>query len=255
MVTGATFADQVVIVTGAAGHIGAAAAQAFAAQGASVGCLDIADPGETAAKITADGGDVVSLTVDLRDEGETARAVADVLGWRSRIDVLVNMAGIFYGVPRVPFWEIDAATWDLVVESNMRSAFLCGKAVSGPMRAAGRGRIVNVSSNTSVFGMPNFLHYVGAKAGLVGMTRSMARELGPSGIAVNAVAPGLVHTARTREELKPDYLDSVVAGQCLRSALEIPDVVNAVLFLASPASRMITGQTLLVNGGASMGPF
>lgn len=249
------FADQVVVLTGAAGHIGAGVAAALAGQGAAVVCLDVVEASRTTTGITNDGGAALGLVADLREAEAVTQAFGEALAWRGRVDALVNMAGVFYGVPRVPFWEIDPDTWATVVDSNMRTAFLCAKAASEPMRAAGHGRIVNVSSNTSVFGMANFLHYVGAKAGIVGMTRGMARELGPFGIGVNAVAPGLVHTARTRDELAADYLDTVVAGQCLRFPLEVADVVNAVMFLASPASRMITGQTLLVNGGASMGPF
>ncbi|MGH3470458.1 MAG: SDR family NAD(P)-dependent oxidoreductase, partial [Nocardioidaceae bacterium] len=140
-------------------------------------------------------------------------------------------------------------------ESNVRTAFLCAKAVSAPMREARSGRIVNVSSSTAAFGMADFLHYVTAKAGIVGMTRSMARELGPYGVAVNAVAPGLVRTERGVADLGADYFERVAAGQCLREPIEIDDVCEAVKFLASGSARMITGQTLLVNGGASMGPF
>jgi NAD(P)-dependent dehydrogenase (short-subunit alcohol dehydrogenase family) len=142
-----------------------------------------------------------------------------------------------------------------MIGSNMRTTFLACKAVSVPMRAAGRGRIVNVSSNVSVFGMSNFMHYAAAKAALVGMTRSMARELGPFGVAVNAVAPGLVNTTRSQGELAPEYLQAVVNGQCLRSPIEVSDVVHAVAFLSSDESRLITGQTLLINGGAAMGSF
>lgn len=250
-----SFTDQVVIVTGAAGHIGAACAEELARQGAIVGCLDVADPAQVVERIAGAGGHALGAAVDLRDEESTRAAAGDIATKYGRIDALINMAGIFYGVPRVPFWEIDVTTWNTVIESNLRSAFLATKAVSGPMRTASRGRIVNVSSSVAAFGMANFLHYGSAKAGIVGMTRGMARELGPFGIAVNAIAPGLVHTKRTQGELSADYLDSVVNGQCLRTPIKVDDVVNAVLFLASEASRVITGQTLLVNGGAAMGAF
>lgn len=247
--------DQVAIVTGAAGAIGSAVATEFAAMGAKVACLDVVAPGDVVERINGAECRAIAVRADLTDEEAVTSAVAEVLEWGGRADVLVNMAGLYYGVPRVPFWEIDLGTWGAVVESNLRTAFLCARAVSAPMRSAGRGRIVNVSSNVSVFGMANFMHYVSAKAALVGMTRSMARELGPFGVAVNAVAPGLVRTPRGVDELTPAYWDSVVAGQCLRSPIEIADVVNAVAFLSCDQSRMITGQALLVNGGASMGPF
>jgi 3-oxoacyl-[acyl-carrier protein] reductase len=241
---------QVAVVTGAAGAIGSATATELAEMGAAVACMDLVDATATAERF---GG--LAVQADLTDEQAVAAAVETVMGWSGQLDILVNMAGLYYGVPRVPFWEIEAGTWDAVVDSNLRTAFLCSKAASAPMRAAGRGRIVNVSSNVSVFGMANFMHYVSAKAALVGMTRAMARELGPFGIAVNAVAPGLVRTPKGTEELAAPYWDTVVAGQCLRSPIEVADVVHAVVFLSSPRSRMVTGQTLLVNGGASMGPF
>lgn len=249
------FVGEAVIVTGAAGYIGAGCAEELARQGANVGCIDIVDPGPVVEQIVAAGGTARGVTADLRDEEAATAAVAEIVQEFGRVDGLVNMAGVFYEVPRVPFWEIDSTTWDLLVESNLRTAFLTTKAASEQMRSAGHGRIVNVSSNVATFGMANFLHYGSAKAGIVGMTRGMARELGPFGIAVNAVAPGLVHTPRTVGGLPPEYLEEVTSGQLLRRPIEVADVVNAVLFLVSATNRVITGQTLLVNAGASMGAF
>lgn len=244
------------IVTGGAGHIGSEAATVFAGHGAKIAVVDIVDPRPVAERIAAAGGQALPITADMNDPDAVAGMVGAVQEFSGgTIDFLVNFAGLFNDVPRVPFWEIDPLTWDAVVESNLRTAFLCTTAVSGPMRDAGSGRIVHVSSNTSAFGMGNFLHYTSAKAGLVGMARSMARELGPYGIAVNAVAPGLVHTKAVVAAQQPQYLDQVVSGQCLREPIVERDIVNAVGFLVSPASRMITGQTLLVNGGATMGSF
>lgn len=249
------FDNQVAVVTGAAGAIGSAVAAEFAASGAAVACLDLADPAAVTQSLVDSGADALGVKADLTAEAEVEGALGQIMERWGRVDVLINMAGLYYSVPRVPFWEIDPATWDLVITSNVRTAFLCARAVAGPMRAAERGRIVNVSSNVSAFGMANFMHYVSAKAAIVGMTRAMAREMGPSGVAVNAVAPGLVRTAKGSEELAQQYWDMVVAGQCLRSEIQIQDVVDAITFLASSRSRMITGQTLLVNGGATMGSF
>lgn len=244
------------IITGGAGHIGSRAATVFAENGAKVVIVDIADPHPLAERITAAGGEVLPITADMNDPDAVAAmvdAAAEFSG--GAIDFLVNFAGLFNDVPRVPFWEIDVATWDSVVESNMRTAFLCTRAVSEPMRRARSGRIVHVSSNTAAFGMGNFLHYTSSKAALVGMARSMARELGPHGIAVNAIAPGLVHTPAVVAAQESKYLDQVVSGQCLHQPILVDDIVDAVGFLASSASRMVTGQTLLVNGGATMGSF
>lgn len=249
------FTGQVVVVTGASGFIGRRTAAAFAADGAAIACLDIADTSAVVESLKSSGADAWGLTVDLSEAVAAAHAFEQVLQWRGRVDVLVNMAGLYYNVPRIPFWEIDVDTWNAVIDSNLRNAFLCAQAASRPMREAGRGRIVNLSSNTAVFGMANFMHYDAAKAGVVGMTRAMARELGPFGIGVNAVAPGLVRTEGGMKALAPEYWEQVVAGQCLRTPIEVDDVVNAVTFLSGKGSRAITGQTLLVNAGASMGAF
>lgn len=244
------------IVTGGAGHIGSEAATVFAGHGAKIAVVDIVDPRPVAERIAAAGGRALPIMADMNDPVAVAAMVDEVLAFSGgTIDFLVNFAGLFNDVPRVPFWEIDIEAWDAVVESNLRTAFLCTRAVSEPMRRAGAGRIVHVSSNTAAFGMGNFLHYTSAKAGLVGMARSMARELGPYGIAVNAIGPGLVHTLAVVSAQEQQYLDLVVNGQCLRQPIVERDIVNAVGFLVSPASRMITGQTLLVNGGATMGSF
>ena len=247
--------QQVVVVTGAAGFIGSRCCAAFAAAGADVAGLDLVDPAAATASVCEQGREALTVQADLADADQVRDCFARVLDWKGRIDVLVNMAGLYYKIPRIPFWEIDIETWNSMVANNLRTAFLCAQAAAPHMRDAGRGRIVNVSSNTAVFGMANFMHYNAAKAGIVGMTRGMARELGPFGIAVNAVAPGLVRTQGGVEALAPEYWDQVVAGQCLRSPIEVDDVVEAVTFLGSDRSRMITGQTLLVNGGASMGSF
>ncbi|HVB70488.1 MAG TPA: SDR family NAD(P)-dependent oxidoreductase [Acidimicrobiales bacterium] len=248
-------ADQVALVTGASGAIGSHLAVELARRGAHVVAIDLLDTKSVVARITSEGGRAIGIEADLRDEVMVNRAFDEALAWRGRVDVLVNMVGVYYDIPRVPFWEIDVEVWDDMICSNVRTVFLCCKAASAPMRQAGRGRIVNVSSNVSVFGMVNFMHYVAAKAAVVGMTRSMARELGPFGVAVNAVAPGLVRTPNAVAELAPAYLQAIVDGQMLRTPIEIGDVVNAVAFLACDESRVVTGQTLLVNAGAMAGSF
>jgi 3-oxoacyl-[acyl-carrier protein] reductase len=166
----------------------------------------------------------------------------------------VNNVGLFAGIERRPFWEIDVAEWDRLMAVNVRSVFLCSRAASAPMREAGSGRIVNIASNVITFGMANLMHYVASKSAVVGITRSMARELGPFGIAVNAVAPGLVTTEITAETVPLEYRELVRKGQCLQEAIVPSDIAEAVAFLASAAARLVTGQTLLVNGGATMGP-
>jgi 3-oxoacyl-[acyl-carrier protein] reductase len=245
---------QVAIVTGGARAIGRAIAETLAARGAMVVSVDLAPSDDTVASIEAAGGAALSIEADVTDEAAVGAAAERVLGSHGRIDVLVNNAGLFAGIERRPFWEIDVAEWEHVLGVNVRSVFLCSRAVAEPMRAAGRGRIVNIASNVVTFGMANLMHYVASKAAVIGMTRSMARELGPSGIAVNAVAPGLVTTEITTETVSAEYRELVAKGQCLQVPILPDDIAEAVAYLCSPAARMVTGQTLLVNGGATMGP-
>ena len=245
---------QVAIVTGAARAIGREIAETLAARGATLVSLDLEPSTATVAAIEAGGGRALALVGDVTDEVTVARSVDQVLESYGRVDVLVNNAGLFAGIERRPFWEIDVDEWERVLSVNVRSVFLCSREVARPMREAGRGRIVNIASNVITFGMANLLHYVASKAAVVGMTRSMARELGPSGIAVNAVAPGLVTTEVTEKTVPEEYRRLVAQGQCLQEAIMPSDIAQAVAYLAGPAARMVTGQTLLVNGGATMGP-
>lgn len=245
---------QVAIVTGAARAIGRETAETLASRGATVVSIDVLPADATVAAIEAGGGRALAITGDVTDEITVARAVDSVLEAYGRIDVLVNNAGLYAGIERRPFWEIDLDEWERVLAVNVRSVFLCSRQVAEPMRAAGSGRIVNIASNVVTWGMPNFMHYVTSKAAVVGMTRCMARELGPSGIAVNAVAPGLVTTEITEQTMPEEYRRQVAQGQCLQEAIVPPDIAEAVAYLAGPAARMVTGQTLLVNGGATMGP-
>jgi len=247
-------AGQIAIVTGGARAIGRAIAETLGGRGATVVSVDLAPSDETVAAIEAAGGSALSLTGDVTDESAVAATVAQVLDTYGKIDVLVNNAGLFAGIERRPFWEIDLGEWEHVVGVNVRSVFLCSRAVAAPMRAAASGRIVNIASNVVTFGMANLMHYVASKAAVIGMTRSMARELGSSGIAVNGVAPGLVTTEITTQTVSDEYRDLVAKGQCLQVPILPSDIAGAVAYLCGPSARMVTGQTLLVNGGANMGP-
>jgi 3-oxoacyl-[acyl-carrier protein] reductase len=245
---------QVAVVTGGARAIGREICETLARAGAKVVSFDLSDSADTIAAIEAAGGAAAGIECDVTDEGRTEAAVAEVIDGHGRLDVLVNNAGIFATMARRPFWEIPAEEWDQMMRVNVRSVFLTSKAVAAPMREAESGRIVNIASNVFVFGMPDFMHYVASKGAVVGMTRSMARELGPFGIAVNGVAPGLVTTEVTKEVMSDEYREQVAQGQCLHEPLVPSDIAQAVAYLASPAARLVTGQTLLVNGGATMGP-
>jgi 3-oxoacyl-[acyl-carrier protein] reductase len=245
---------QVAVVTGGARAIGREICQTLARRGASVVSLDVSDSSETVAAIQADGGTAAGILCDVTDEDRVEAAVAEVVDLHGRLDVLVNNAGVFSTMQRRPFWEIPADEWDLMMRVNVRSVYLVSKAATAPMREARRGRVVNIASNVFSFGMPEFMHYVASKGAVVGMTRTMARELGPFGVAVNAVSPGLVTTEVTEQTVPAEYRRRVADGQCLREPLVPSDIAQAVAYLASPEARLVTGQTLMVNGGATMGP-
>jgi 3-oxoacyl-[acyl-carrier protein] reductase len=247
-------AGRVAVVTGGARAIGREIAETLARRGASVCSVDLSDSAEAAAAIEGAGGEALAVVADATDEAQVEGACERVLEELGRVDMVVNNAGLFAGLERRPFWEIDSDEWSRVMRINVDSVFCVSKAFSGPMREAGGGRIVNIASNVITFGMPNLLHYVASKAAVVGITRSMARELGAFGIAVNAVSPGLVTTEITEQAIPEEYRRQVAEGQCLAEPLVPSDVAGAVAWLCSPEARMVTGQTVLVNGGATMGP-
>ena len=248
-----TLLGQVAIVTGGARAIGRQISEALAARGAMVEIFDLAPASETVEAIAAGGGRARSQLVDVTDEEGVKAAVGQVTDRNGRLDILINNAGLFAGISRRPFWEIELVEWRRVMEVNVDSIFLLCREVLEPMKAAGGGRVVNLSSNVITFGMSNLMHYVASKGAVSVMTRSLAREMGQFGIAVNAVGPGLVTTEITTAEIPEKYLRLVAEGQMLTEAIFPPDIAEAVVFLASPQARMITGQTLFVNGGATAG--
>ena len=243
------FDRQVVVITGGAGGIGRSLCSHFEQLGADVISFDLAH-----ADWPASTSRIIGIDVDLGCEASVERAVDAVAKRFGRIDCLINNAGHFR-VARRPFWEIDLAEWDEVVGLNVRMAFLCSRAVTRFMREHRSGRVVNIASGTVVSGVPNLLHYVAAKAALLGMTRSMASELGAFGITVNAISPGLVPTDAGRASASPEIFDLVLANQKLKHHLAPDDIASAAAYLCSPGARSITGQNLIVSCGDSYGGF
>ena len=238
---------KVAIVTGGARNIGAVYARALAAEGARVVIADVLDGAAAAADITEAGGEAVPVEVDVSREDDTLRMAAAAVDAFGRIDILVNNAAIYLSINRRPFYEISAEEWDRVTAVNIKGVFLCAKAVLPAMRELGGGRIINISSNTAIAGTPNFLHYVASKSALLGMTRSMARELGAYGISVNAIAPGLVeHEGQT---VPPELSASRVSARSIQRRQTPEDLTGAVLYLAASDSDFVTGLTLVVDGG------
>ena len=242
---------RVVIITGAAQGIGRTFAGAFAESGSRVVVADRDTGGaeSTAAELRANGHDATAVTVDVADEDSVDELLRRTLDRYGRVDTLVNNAAIFSTITMKPFDEISAAEWRQVVDVNLTGAFLCCRAIGRHLRAQGSGSIINISSAAVLQGRPDYLHYVASKAGVVGLTRSLARELGTANVTVNALMPGSVDTGIPRDSVQPGQAERIVASQALHRRLRPDDIAGAAVFLASDAARTITGQSLVIDGG------
>lgn len=246
-------AGSIAIVTGASDGIAEAIARALAREGASVGVVsrNLERTQRVAREIEADGGNALALRADVTRVKDVREMVKSVLDLWGRLDVLVNGVGGFHGKASIE--DITEEQWDEVMTLNMKSAFLCAQAVAATMKAQGSGRIINIGSQAGIAPNPHgdsFLPYGAAKAGLIGFTKHLAKELGPYGIAVNAVSPGTTLTTRSRKNRTDADRERLKAETPLRALVETQDTAEAVVFLASQAGRYITGVNLSVNAGA-----
>jgi NAD(P)-dependent dehydrogenase (short-subunit alcohol dehydrogenase family) len=242
---------KVAVITGGAAGIGFAYARRFLAEGARVVITDIADPAPAANTLGA-GDRVLARQADVTDAA-AIRALAEAAVARfGRIDVLVNNAAVFATLRPQPFDEIPEAEWARVMAVNVTGVWNAVRAVVPTMRAQGGGRIVNVASAIVAKGTALLLHYVTSKGAVVAMTRALARELGPSGITVNAVAPGLIlsDTVQANPAITEFQADAVMRARSLKRDAFPEDVEGAVMFLASDESAFMSGQTLIVDGGS-----
>jgi 3-oxoacyl-[acyl-carrier protein] reductase len=245
---------RVALVTGAAQGIGAAFAKGLAAEGARVAISDL-DSGRTVVDIIRQaGGEAIDAPCDVSDEAAARAAVAKTVDAFGRLDILVNNAAIFTQTPRAKFDEITVEEWDRVCSVNIRGVWLMCKAAVPEMRRNGYGKIVNISSGRAFKGSTHFLHYDASKAAVIGITRSLARELGPDNICVNAIAPGSTASENVlaRSTDLGASMESTVRTRALKRVETPEDLVGACLFLASPDSDFITGQSLVVDGGSAM---
>ncbi len=239
------------IITGAVRGIGRATAIKLAADGFQVVVNYRGDESEAAAvvsEIEAAGGTAVAIRADVTDTDQVGAMIEETINTFGRLDVLVNNAGITRDTLIMRMKDQD---WDAVLTTNLKSAFLCSKAAIRPMMRQRYGRIINLTSVVGLVGNAGQANYAAAKAGVVGLTKSLAREIGSRGITVNAVAPGFIETRLTEaipESLKPRMLEQISVGYFGTPE----DVAAAVAFLSSAEARYITGAVLTVDGGMFM---
>jgi 3-oxoacyl-[acyl-carrier protein] reductase len=243
--------DKVAVVTGASRGIGRAIAERLAAEGAKVvvnhrASADAAE--EVVAAIEAAGGEAVVLQADVSDFQQSRDLIQEAIKHFGRIDVLVNNAGTTRDTLLMMMKEND---WDLVIDTNLKSVFNCCKAVARGMVRQRSGRIINITSVAGLAGNPGQTNYAASKAGVIGFTKSLAKELGSRSITVNAVAPGFVPTALTND-LPEDLRQAAIEHTPLGRFGQPEEIAAAVAFLASDEAGYITGQVLSVDGGLAM---
>lgn len=238
-----------VVITGAARGLGRGFAEAALDGGARVVIADILEErGRQTADELSSRGEVSFEHVDLADPASIEALAANAERALGGIDGLVNCAAIATGIGGKMSDDIDIETWDRVMTVNVRGTWLAVKAFSPALRKAGNGKIVNIASDTAMWGAPRLLHYVASKGAVISMTRSLARELGADGIAVNAIAPGLTLVEAT-EYVPEDRHRQYIDGRAMNREQQPEDVNGAVMFLLSDASDFVTGQLVPVNGG------
>jgi 3-oxoacyl-[acyl-carrier protein] reductase len=247
--------DKVVIVTGGGVGIGKAYSIGVAKEGAKVIVADIqeAEAKKVAADIKQAGGEAMAVSVDVTSPEKTQAMAETALKQYGRIDVLVNNAGLYSALKKKPFMEIDPEEWDRVMAVNVKGLFLCVKAVYPAMKQQRKGKIINISSGTALSGSPFFLHYVSSKAGVIGFTRALAREVGDDNICVNSIMPGLTISGANQEGvMTPEQLADRRKRRAFQRDQYPADLVGTVIFLASDDSDFMTGQSISVDGGMNM---
>lgn len=241
---------RVIWVTGAGRGLGRAYAEGLAREGAAVAVSDITGVDEAVAAIKAAGGKAAGFICDVADEAAVLRCAADIKAQLGPIDGLVNNAGIY---PFGAIEQTDAAFLERIFRINVFGSFHCIRAVVPDMKARRRGKIINISSATFHTPPGMMSAYVATKGAVIGLTRSLARELGEYDIQVNAIAPGLTETPGVAASpVGADMWTGILAMQCLKRREQPADLVGTVVFLCSPASDFITAQTINCDGGMGM---
>jgi 3-oxoacyl-[acyl-carrier protein] reductase len=248
--------DKIVIITGGGHGIGKAYCLGFGKAGSRVVVADIdrSAAERVAAQVTADSGTpAIAIHADVANEESTQKLASETAQRFGRVDVLINNAAIFATIPmnRGRIEEITPDEWDKLMAVNLKGVFFCSRAVLPIMRKQKSGKIINIASGTVFSGSPGRIHYVTSKAGVIGFTRTLAREVGEHNIQVNVLAPGNTLSEENPTEEMLRFRQSSIGNRSLKRVQVPQDVVGAMLFLASPLSDFMTGQTVNVDGGIS----
>jgi 3-oxoacyl-[acyl-carrier protein] reductase len=255
MVQSGRLAGHVAIVTAAGQGIGEAIAKTFTREGARVAVVDLnrGEADRVVGEIAALGGDAIALEVDVTRTAAVEAMTESVLERWGTIDILVNAAGGFHRL--APITEITDEEWDQVITLNLKSTFLCSRAVAPTMIARKRGRIINIASGSGIAPNPyaqTYLPYGAAKAGVINFSKVLGRDLGQYGITVNAISPGTTATPRVVKVRDAESMRRIAEQNPMRKLVEVEDTAEAALYLASREARYVTGVNLNVNAGNLM---
>ncbi|MGD0231394.1 MAG: 3-oxoacyl-ACP reductase family protein [Syntrophorhabdales bacterium] len=244
---------KVAIITGAGKGLGRVFAIRFAEEGAKLVLVtrkDMEGLKKVADEVAEKGGEAIWFKADITSPDDVKRMADEAVKAFGKIDILVNNAAYYFGVERRPFTKIPIEEWDLMMAINIKGPWLCAQAVYPYMKAQGKGRIINLTSEVFFTGSNGFIHYVASKGGVVGLTRALAVEVGPDNITVNAVAPGFTDTEASRTIADVTKYDTSKTPMKRLGVAE--DIVGAALFFASDDSDFITGEVMLVDGGRAL---
>ncbi len=248
--------DKVAIITGAGRGIGRAFALRFAEEGANLLLPDISlERAEGVVKeIRAKGGEAVAMLTDISDENATQKMAEKVMQQYGRVDILLNNAAIWYGINITPWDTWTVEEWDRIFSVNVRGTWLCCKAIAPLMIKQSRGKIINITSNVArVPAAQLFLPYSCSKGAIYTLTHALARALGPSGINVNAIAPGYVASEASLAQRDSEKIFEIATSeQSIQKRLQPADLVGTAVFLASAESDLISGQVFYIDGGTVM---
>jgi 3-oxoacyl-[acyl-carrier protein] reductase len=246
--------DKVAIVTGGGQGIGRAYAQSLAEEGAKVVVADInyENAKNVVREISNLGNHATAIEVNVSDENSTKNMAQMIMEQYGRIDILVNNAAIFSKIKMKKMEEITTEEWDMTLNVNLKGVFLCCKAIVPIMKKQQSGRIINISSAAVYLGRPDYIHYVASKAGVLGFTGSLSREVGEYNITVNSITPGPTYTEVPRETVTENQKQQMLNMQSIKKLQEPSDLSGMVLFLCSDEASFITGQTFNIDGGMTV---